>query len=57
MILAETQYKTHNNEFSAIVEAFKTRQHYLKICKHEVLVVTDHNNFCQFIDIKSLSSY
>ena len=43
MIFAETQYKTHNAKLLAIVEAFKTWRHYLKICKHEVLVLTDHN--------------
>ena len=29
MILAETRYKTHDNELLAIVEAFKTWKHYL----------------------------
>ncbi len=29
MILAETWYKTHNQELLAIVEAFKTWRHYL----------------------------
>ena len=56
MISAETWYKTHNGEVLAIVEAFKTWRHYLESCKHEVLVLTDHNNLRCFIDIKSLSS-
>ena len=56
MILAETKYETHNGELLAIVEAFKTWRHYLKDCKHEVLVLTDHNNLRWFIDTKSLSS-
>ena len=56
MISAETWYETHNSEFSAIVKVFKTWQHYLKDCKHEVLVLTDYNNLCQFMDTKSLSS-
>ena len=30
MILAETRYETHNGEFLAIVEAFKTWKQYLK---------------------------
>ena len=55
MIPAETQYETHNSEFLAIVEAFKTWRHYLEGCKHEVLVLTDHNNLHYFIDTKSLS--
>ena len=55
MILAKTRYKTYDSERLAIVKAFKTWKYYLKGCKHKVLVLTDHNNLCQFIDIKSLS--
>ncbi len=57
MIPVETQYETHNQEFLAIVEAFKTWRHYLKGCKYEVFFLTDHNNLRQFIDTKSLSSH
>ena len=56
MIFAEIQYKTHNSELLAIVEVFKIWWHYLEDCKHEVLVLTDHNNLCCFMDTKSLSS-
>ena len=56
MIPAEMQYETHDGELLAIVESFKTWRHYLEGCKHEVLVLTDHNNLCQFMDTKSLSS-
>ena len=56
MIPAKTRYETHDNELLAIVEVFKTWRHYLKGCKHEVLVLTDHNNLRQFMDTKSLSS-
>ncbi len=56
MIPAETQYETHDGELLAIVEAFKTWRHYLEGCKHKVLVLTDHNNFDRFMDMKSLSS-
>ena len=56
MILAETRYETYNGELLAIVEAFKTWRHYLKGCKHEVLVLTDHNNLRRFMNTKSLSS-
>ena len=56
MIPAETRYETHDGELLAIVEAFKTWRHYLEGCKHEVLVLTDHNNLRCFMDIKSLSS-
>ena len=56
MIPAETHYKTHDGELLAIVEAFKTWQYYLESCKYKVLVLTDYNNFRQFMDTKSLSS-
>ena len=56
MIPAETRYKTHDGKLLAIVEAFKTWRHYLKDCKHKVFVLTDYNNLCRFMDIKSLNS-
>ncbi len=56
MIPAETWYETHNGKLLAIVEVFKTWRHYLKGCKHEVLVLTDYNNLQRFMDMKSLSS-
>ena len=56
MISAETWYETHNSKLLAIVKAFKIWRHYLKSCKHKVLVLTDYNNLCRFMDIKSLSS-
>ena len=56
MILAETRYETHNSELLAIVEAFKTWRHYLEGSRLEVLVLTNHNNLRQFMDMKSLSS-
>ena len=55
MILAETWYKTHDGKLLAIVKAFKIWRHYLEGCKHKVLVLTNHNNLCRFIDMKSLS--
>lgn len=56
MIPIETQYKTHDAELLAIVEAFKTWRHYLKGYKHKVLILTNHNNLRRFMNIKSLSS-
>ena len=56
MISAKSQYEIQNGELLAIVEAFKTWRHYLKDCRHKVLVLTNHNNLCRFIDTKSLSS-
>ena len=57
MYPAEIQYKTHVGKFLAIIKVFKTWRHYLKGCKHEVLVFMDYNNLRRFIDIKSLSSW
>ncbi len=56
MILAETWYETHNGELLAIVKTFKTWRHYLDGCKHEVLVLIDHNKLQPFIDMKNLIS-
>ena len=56
MILAKTWYKIHDGELLTIIEAFKTWFHYLKGCKYEVFIFTDHNNLRRFINIKSLSS-
>ena len=56
MIPIKTQYKTHNTELLAIIEAFKTWRHYLKGCKYEVLVLIGHNNLRWFMDTKNLSS-
>ena len=56
MIPAETRYETHDGEFLAIVEDFKTWKHYLEGFRHKVLVLTDHINLQQFMDTKSLSS-
>ena len=56
MILVKTQYKTHNGEFLAIIEAFKSWCHYLESCMHKVIVLIDHSNFCHFMDTKNLSS-
>ena len=53
---AKIWYKTHHNELLAIVEVFKTWQHYLKGCKHKVLMLTNYNNLCCFMETKNLSS-
>ena len=56
MIPVETWYKTYNGKLLAIIEAFKTWRYYLEGCKHEVLILTDHNNLRHFMDTKNLSS-
>ena len=44
MILAKIIYKTHNDKFLAIVEAFKTWKHYLKNSQYIVFVLINNNN-------------
>lgn len=56
MISVKTQYETHDGEFLAIVEVFKTSCHYLKSCNYEVFDFTDHNNLYRYIDSEILSS-
>ncbi len=56
MIPVKTRYKLYNHELWAIIEAYKTWRHYLKRCKYEILILTDNNNLCQFMDTNSLSS-
>ena len=55
IISAETRYETYHGELLAIVKVFKTWKHYLKDCKHEVLILIDYNNLQCFIDTKNLS--
>lgn len=42
----------HNQELLVIIKVFKTWHHYLRNCKYEILVLSDHNNFCGFMDNK-----
>ena len=55
IIPVKSRYKTHNDKFLAIVEAFKIWRHYLKSCKYKIFILTNHNNLCRFMDTKNLS--
>ena len=55
MILAETRYKTYDNELLAIIEILKTWGYYLEGCKHKVFILINHNNLRWFMNTKSLS--
>ena len=55
MIPAKTYNKTYNAELLVIVKVFKSCHHYLEGCQGKVLMLTNHNNLCPFINIKSLS--
>ncbi len=54
---AEESYKTHDLELLVIVEAFKQWHHYLERSTHSVKVLTDHNNLCGFMNIKTLNEW
>lgn len=54
MIPIEIWYKMHNEEFPAILKAFKIWRHYLEGCKYKVIIFTHYNNLCQFMDKKTL---
>ena len=52
---AELNYKIHNKELLAIVNAFKQWRTYLEGVKHLTLVLTDHKNLISFITTKILN--
>lgn len=45
MILVETKYQTHNNEFLTFLGTFEIWQHYLEDAQHKVFKLTNYNNF------------
>lgn len=51
-VLINLNLVTYNDEFLAIIKAFKTWRQYLKGCKHEVLIFTNYNNFRWLINIR-----
>lgn len=55
MISAKTRYETDNDKLFIIVETLKTYGHYFESYKHEILIITNYNSPCRFIDTKSLS--
>ena len=56
MIPDKTRYEPHNSKLLAIIEQFKICRHYLKGCKHKVLMLTDQKNLKYCMDTKNLSS-
>ena len=52
MIFAKIWYKTHNNEFLAIVKTFKIWHYYLANYKYKIFVFINYNNLYYFIDTK-----
>lgn len=56
IIPAVTWYKTHIDKLLVIIEVVKTWYHYVKDCKHKVLISTDRNNLHHFMDKTNPSS-
>ena len=52
---AKDSYETYNLKFLIIVETFKQWHHYLKRSSHSIKILTDHNNLCEFINVKMLN--
>ena len=52
---AELNYKIHDKELLAIVDAFKQWRTYLEGVKHPTLVLTDHKNLTSFTTTKILN--
>ena len=52
---AENNYKTYNLKLLIIVETFKQWHHYLEKSSHSIKILTDHNNLCEFMNVKMLN--
>jgi len=55
LLSAKDSYKTHNLKFLIIVKTFKQWCHYLKRSSHSIEILTDHNNLCEFMNVKMLN--
>lgn len=53
MILVKTQYKIYDQKILAIFEVFKIWCNYLENYRYKVHILTNYNNYCQFMEIKS----
>jgi RNase H-like domain found in reverse transcriptase len=52
---AERNYKTHDNEFLAIIAAFKEWRQYIEDSQYTVEVLYDYKNLKYFITTKMLN--
>jgi len=55
LLSAKNSYKTHNLKLLIIVETFKQWHHYLEKSSHSIEILTDHNNLCEFMNVKMLN--
>ena len=54
MISTKNNYEIHDKKFLIIIDAFKHWRHYFEKVRHEMLVLTNHNNFRKFMKITRL---
>jgi len=55
LLSAKNSYKTCDLKFLIIVETFKQWHHYLEKSSHSIEILTDHNNLCEFMNVKMLN--
>ena len=54
MISTKDNYEIHNKELLIIIDVFKHWRYYFEKIRHEMLVLTNHNNFRKFMKITKL---
>jgi len=55
LLSTKNNYKTYNLKLLIIVETFKQWCHYLEKSSHLIEILTDHNNLCEFMNVKMLN--
>jgi len=55
LLSTENNYETYNLKFLIIVEAFKQWCYYLEESSHSIEILIDHNNLCEFMNVKMLN--
>ena len=54
-VVNKTSYKTYDLKFLVIIEVFKQWCHYLEESSHSIKILIDHNNLCEFMNVKMLN--
>jgi len=52
---AEDSYEIYDLKLLVIVETFKQWHHYLKENSYSIKILIDHNNLCEFMNVKILN--
>ena len=55
MIFIKTWYKIYNYKLLSIIKVLKINEQYLKSNKQKMVMLTNYNNFCHFINRKNSS--